>query len=151
MSTLVLDELFAGIVFPQPITIFKDMDCAFIRPWVYLHGTLADGELQCTIKDGAETLKVVTVGFAEINAAKVNQFAHGFLRIATHPLMLKVPDGQTSKDYTIEFEMINHTSDPSNFLGIIRSWESPLYTEDPASVNNTTAGCGFELYEFKEL
>ena len=151
MSTLLVDELYPGVVFPQPITILDNTDCAFIRPWVYLHGTLVDGQLQCTIKDGAETLKVVTLDFTLINAAKTDQFAHGFLRIDTHPLMLKIPSGSESKVYEIQFEMINHTKDVDNFLAIVRSWEDPLYIEDEQSPSNTTAGCGFELYEFKEL
>ena len=151
MSTLVVDEMYTGIVFSQPITILDDMDCAFVRPWVYLHGTLTTGDLTCRIKDGAEVLKTVSINYADINAAKTDAYAHGFIRIATHPLMLKIPSGEVSKEYTLEFEMVGYVNDTSNFLGIVRSWEDPLYPEDPAASNDTTKGCGFELYEFKEL
>jgi len=151
MSTLIVDELYPGVVFAQDFTVTDEMDCAFIRPWVYLHNTLQDGQLECRVKDGAEVLKTVTVDYTEINAAKTDAYAHGFLRVTLHPLMLKIPSGSTEKTYTMEFEMVNHTLDTGNFLGMVRSWEDPLYPEDPAALNDTTRGLGFELYEFKEL
>ena len=151
MSTLLVDELFPAVIFPQPFTIQKEMDCAFIRPWIYLHGTLVDGQLECRVKDGAEVLKTVTIDYTVINAVKTETYSHGYIRINLHPLMLKIPSGSAEKTYTMEFEMINHTRDTENFLGIVRSWDDPLYDEDPAAPNDTASGCGFELYEFKEI
>jgi hypothetical protein len=157
MSTLIIDELYPGIVFPQPFKISKDIQVAHIRPWVILWGTLADGDLVCRVKDGTTLLQTVTLNYTDINLAKTLDYAHGFLRIDFDTLVLRVPQGSTEKEYIIEYEMINHTKDTSNFLGIVRRWEDKTYPTYGDGVvggeapNDSVEPSGLELFEYKEI
>lgn len=150
MSTLVLDELYAGVVFAQTIRISKDVGITHIRPWIYKQGTIADGELTCRVKDGVTVLKEVSIDYTEINAAIPATYAHGFIRFDLDHLSLLLPDSSDSYDYTIEFEMTNHTTDMSNFIGINRSWENKIYDTITDAPNDMVEPAGIEIYEFKE-
>jgi len=156
MSTLKIDELYPGIVFPQPVKILRDIQVAHIRPWIILWGTLIDGDLQCTVKDGSTILKQSTVNYVDLNAGKDLAYAHGFLRIDID-VVLRVPEGLSEKEYTIEYEMINHTQDASNFVGIVRRWENKTYPTYGDGVvggeapNDNVEPSGLELFEYKEI
>ena len=153
MSTLIVDELFAGVVASTDMKIYKDMDLAFVRPWVLVQGTLVDGTFTMRVKKGSEVLKTATIDYTEINAGKQDTYAHGYIRFNTHPLMLNIPDGATEETYTFEFEMVGHTTDSTNFLGLVRRWDSDDIYEDPNDIppNDFVSPYGIELYEFKEL
>jgi len=45
MSTLILDELYAGVIFSQKLNINRNVGVRYVRPWIYKQGTLVDGEL----------------------------------------------------------------------------------------------------------
>jgi hypothetical protein len=40
MSTLIIDELFNGVIFSQDIRISKSVNLEWIRPWIYKQGDL---------------------------------------------------------------------------------------------------------------
>ena len=157
MSTLLVDELYPGVTFAQPFKINKDTSLAHIRPWVYVHGTLQDGDFQCVVKDGATTLVTKTINYVDINAAMNNTYNHGFIRFDFDPLVLRLPQGSTEKEYTIEYSMINHIKDTGNFLGIVRRWEAKTYDTYGLGVinneapNDSVEPSGLELFEYKEI
>ena len=157
MSTLYVDELFPGIVFSQPIRVNRDVNVAHVRPWIYKHGTLQDGQLQCEIKQGVSTLATQTLDFSVINAAFSEPYAHGFIRIDFQSLALRVAEGNTEEEYTIEYSMINHTKDQGNFIGIVRRWEDKTYPTYGDGVvggeapNDSVEPSGLELFEYKRF
>ena len=150
MSTLILDELYPGVVFEQTIRISKDTSVAHIRPWVYRQGTLVDGVFTCRIKNGSTLLKEVTIDYTEINAATSEDYSHGFMRFDTENLPLLVPDEAEYQDYIIEFEMVGHTLSGVNFVGICRSWDNKVYDTITPAANDMIEPAGIEIYEFKE-
>ena len=127
MSTLIVDELYDGVLFSQPFKINKNTSLAHIRPWVYAQGTLVDGDFRCTVKEGSTILAMDTINFATINAGMLDTYNHGFIRFDFDSLVLRLPEGVTEKEYTIEYEMINHTTDTGNFIGIVRRYEAKTY------------------------
>jgi len=156
MSTLLLDELYPGVTFSQDIKIFKDTNVAHIRPWVYIEGTLVNGEFQIEVKDGATTLVTKTIDYTLINAATTLQYNHGFIRFDFDPLVLRIPEGSTEKEYTFEFSMINHTKDISNYIGIVRRWELKTYDTygdvvGNEAVNDSIEPAGLEIFEYGEI
>jgi len=157
MSTLIVDELYPDVVFSQPFKLTRSIQLTYVRPWVMLWGTLADGDLVCRIKDGSTLLKTVTLNYVDINTAKTLDYAHGFLRIDLTNMVLRLPQGSTEKEYTIEYEMINHTKDASNFLGIVRRYEDKTYPTYGDGViggeapNDNVEPSGLELFIHKEI
>jgi hypothetical protein len=150
MSTLIVDEMYPGVIFAQPVTITKDFDVAFIRPWVLSQGTLSAGTFTCRVKEGATVLKEGTIDYTDINSGKTEDYAHGFMRFDMHPLVLRVPSGQESAVYTVEFEMVGGVQDSINFIGICRAFEERVYDTPTPPANSMISPAGFELYEFKE-
>lgn len=157
MSTLLVDELYPGIQFDQKVTIFRDLNVRHIRPWIYVQGTLVDGDFQLEILDGATVLATSTINYADINAGKTETYAHGYIRFDFDSLALHVPENETSKEYTFRFTMQNHTEDTSNFLGICRIWDIKFYdiygddvvnNEPP---NDSVEPAGLEIYEVRKI
>ena len=154
MSTLVVNELFPGVVFNQPVKIFRNMSIAHIRPWIYKRGTIQDGSMQLTILDDATTLKVVTIPFTDINSNIPGTFAHGYIRFDFELLQLNIPETFSEKIYTFRFEMINHTLDANNFMGIVRQYELKIYPTFGDGVvggeapNDMVEPNGLEIYEY---
>ena len=157
MSTLIVEELYSGIEFNQPVTIDKDINVAHIRPWIYKHGTLVDGDFQVDVLDGATIIASTGFSFTDINAAITNTYAHGFLRFDFSSLILRVPEGSASKEYTFRFSMQNHTTDLNNFLGISRRWEAKVYgtygdgVVDNEAPNDMVEPAGLEIFEYKVI
>jgi len=150
MSTLILDELYPGVVFSQQLNIKRSLGIAHIRPWIYKQGTLVDGDMVCRVLDGATVVKEVSINFADINTGIPAPHAHGFLRFDMNPLNLILPDEVSERTYTIEFEMINHTRDAQNFIAINRSWENKIYELTTVAPNDMVEPAGIEIYELKE-
>lgn len=157
MSTLLVDELFNGIVFNQPVKIKKETNLVHVRPWIYKHGTLQDGELVLEIYDGAEMLATARLDFETINAAFTENYAHGFLRFDFDSLTLNLLDSQTEKEFTFRFYMDNHTTDSANFIGIVRQYENKIYPTygtgvvDNEAPNDFVEPCGLELFNFRSV
>ena len=150
MSILLLDEMKPGVVFSQTVTITRNVDIKHVRPWVYIHGILADGDFVCRIKDAGKVLAMDTISFSEINAIGSDTFKHGKIKFDIEPGVLHIPDNSVSKNFEIEFEMINHTLDPANFIGIVRDWEDPVWIDISNVPNAAVSPCGLEIYDFRE-
>lgn len=157
MSTLVIDEMYPGVVFSQDFKIFNDAGVKHIRPWIYVEGTLADGDLQMEVLDGATVLKTKTINFADINSAKEDTYVHGYIRFDLGNLVLRIPEGSTEKEYIVRFEMINHTKDTGNYLAMCRQWDTKVYDTYGAGVvnneppNDMVEPVGLEIYVLKEI
>ena len=154
MSTLLVDELYDGINFDQAIRIKRDVNLAHIRPWVYVQGTLVDGDFTVEILDGDATIFTASIPYTQINAMKTETFAHGFIRFDFESLALHVEEGSNVKEYTLRFSMQNHTTDTNNFLGIVRQWEDKIYDLYGNNVlnneapNDTIEPAGLEFYDY---
>ena len=152
-----IDELYPGVVFSQNFKIHKGADIKHIRPWVYVQGTLVDGDLQMQVLDGATVLVTETINYVDINAAKEDTYVHGYLRFDLESLVLRVPEGATEKEYTVRFEMINHTKDTVNYLAICRQWDLKVYdlygtgAVGNQAVNDSVEPAGLEIYVLKEI
>lgn len=150
MSTLVMDELFNGVIFSQDLVIKRDIGIKYIRPWIYKEGTLVDGDFTCRVKDGSTLIKEVAISYADINFNITSTYAHGFIKFDFDPLVLLLGDEVSEKTFTIEFEMVNHTTNISNFIAINRSWENKIYDTTVVAPNDMVEPAGIEIYEFKE-
>lgn len=150
-----IDELYSGTVIEQTFKITKDVSIAHVRPWVYLEGTLSDGELELTIVQDGTDLLTITVDYTEINTAKTESFAHGFLRVDFDNLILHLDETEVEQEYVLKYRMVNHTTDTNNFIGLVRQWENKIYATYGVGVigneapNDSVEPFGFELYEYK--
>ena len=157
MSTLLVDELWDGVQFDQKVKITHDLQLAHIRPWIYKHGTLVDGQFRCSVYQGAILLTTAEIDYADINAAFTEDYAHGNIRFDFDSMALHVADGSTESEYTFRFEMVNHTTDSNNFIGICRQWDLKVYdiygsgVVDNEPPNDAVEPAGLELYEYKRI
>ena len=153
MSTLLVDELYPGVVFSQNIKITRNIMVAHIRPWIYKHGVLQDGDLKLEVYEGATLLKSSTINYADINDSFTKDFGHGYIRFDFDSLKLNIPETLSEKEYTLKFSMINHTLDESNFIGMIRQYERKIYPTygdiiSGEGVNDIIEPLGLEIYEY---
>lgn len=157
MSTLLVDELFNGIEFNQVVKIKEETNLVHVRPWIYKHGTLQTGELVLEIYDGATMLATSRLDYETINAAFTENYAHGFLRFDFDSLALNLLDSQTEKEFTFKFYMDNYTTDPANFIGIVRQYENKIYPTygtgvvDNEAPNDFVEPMGLELFNFRSV
>lgn len=156
MSTLLIDELYNGVVFEQNFKINRNTNLAHIRPWIYKQGTLQNGVFQCQVLDGVTVLATSTIDYTDINTAITGTYAHGFLRFDFDSLALRIPEGQTEKEYTVKFEMTSHITNTSNFISIVRRWELKSYNTygdvvGNEAVNDAIEPAGLELFEYVYL
>ena len=155
MSTLIVEQLFTGITFTQPIKVSRSISVAHIRPWVFLNGTLADGNFQCRVLQGANVLAVSTIPFFSVNAVKVEDYAHGFIRFDFESLILHLNEGEEKTEYIFEFSMVGYTNDPTNYLSIVREWDikSGITYGDVDlngdAVNDQIEPAGYEIFEYR--
>lgn len=153
--TLVIDELFDGIVFSQNFQIRKSLSIAHVRPWVYKHGNLVSGDMVCEIWEGPDLLKTITIPYTTINSEIPGTYAHGQIRFDTAPLQLNHDSTQTWTEYTIKFYMDNYTNNPAAFVGLVRRYELKIYDTYGDGVisneapNDMVEPLGFELFEYK--
>ena len=156
MSTLIVEPLFSGVTFTQNIKVDRSVSVAHIRPWVYIHNTLVDGDFQCRVLQGASELAVATINFADINLAKTETYAHGFIRFDFESLILHRAEGEENTDYIFEFSMINHTSNPTNYIGVVREWDllstiiyGDLNIAGDGPINSMVAPVGYDIFEYR--
>jgi hypothetical protein len=151
MSTLLIDELYSGIVITQNIRVSTNQSIAYIRPWIYKQGTLVDGSFRCQVYDGVTLLKQVDIPYTTINSEIPASYAHGYIRFDVSPLPLNVTNGQAYQTYTLKFSMVSHTTNTSNYLAICRDWESPKYpVYDGPILDDTSAPYGIELFNYSK-
>lgn len=155
MSTLIISELYDGIQIDQPIKLQRDTALGFIRPWIYKNGTLQDGQFKLTVFQGANELASSTIDYTEINSAIPETYAHGFIRFEFPNLKLHVEEGATETDYTLRFEMVNHTTNTTNYIAMVKRWEEKTYDTfgegvvDNEAPNDFVEPYGLEIYEYK--
>lgn len=155
MSTLIVDPLFNGITFSQSVKVSRDVSVAHIRPWVYLNDALVDGDFQCRVLQGTTELAVVTIPYTDINTAKTETYAHGYIRFDFESLILHRAEGEEDTEYIFEFSMINHSTNPTNYLGVVREWDIAsgiVYGDvdgngDP--VNDQISPAGYHIFEYR--
>ena len=153
--TLLIDELYDGVIFENNFRIKKSLQLVHLRPWIMKWGTPATGEMVLQILRNAEVLKEVRLTSAEINAAIPGTYAHGMLRFDTEPLQLNHDRKLEYTEYTIKLFMDGYTTDGSNYFAAIRRYELKIYDTygdgvvSGESVNDMIEPLGFELYEYK--
>jgi len=149
MSTLLVDEMYPGVVFDQRFIITRSVNIAAIRPWIYLENDLLDGDFQLEVVQGANVLFTSTINYVDINAAKSQDYFHGYIKFEFDSLRLNVAEGNSTEEYILRFSMINHVKSTTNFLGIVRDWEQPKYTLIDPLPNDSVAPAGIEVYAYR--
>jgi len=155
MSTLIIEQLIDSYVFVQPIKVSRDVSIKFIRPWILIHGVIATGQLQCQVKQGSTVLATKTIDYTELNGAASEDYAHGYIRFDFDNLILHRAEGEADTDYVFEFSMINHVTDTSNYVGIVREWETKsaiVYGDvdgNGDALNSTIEPVGYQIYEYR--
>ena len=149
MSTLIIEQLFDGVVFDQPITIKRDTAIAHIRPWIMKFGTLLTGDLQLEVIQASTTLATKTINFSEIESAISDPHAHGFIRFDFDALNLRIGEGNTEETYTLRLKMINYTNNPNAVISLVRAWDVPIYVNTDSPVNDVIKAFGIEIYTYE--
>lgn len=153
--TLLVDELYPGVVFEQNFRIKQTISMPHFRPWIYKQGTLVDGELTLEVWQGADLLKTATIVYTQINEEIPATYAHGQIRFDLDPLQLNHDRTQEWTEYSVRLYMNNHTRDTNNFIGAIRRYELKFYdTYGDGVVNNEAPNdmiepLGFEIYRWR--
>lgn len=153
--TLLVDELYPGIVFEQNFRIKDTIQMAHFRPWIYKHGTLVDGDLTLEVIYDGQILTTETIGFEKINEEIPGTYAHGQIRFDFDALQLNHDRKSEWTNYTIRLYMDNHTRDTDNFMGAVRRYELKFYDTYGAGVvsneapNDMIEPLGFEVYEWR--
>ncbi len=152
MSTLILDELYDGIVADQEVSLKRDHNLSHVRPWIYKHGTCTTTLTLSVLQDGTVLAQSIITP-AEINAEITEDYFHGFLRFDFDALSLRVAEGNTEEPYTFRLEGSGGTD--TNFVGIVRNWDLKIYdtygddVTDNQAVNDMIEPFGYELFEYK--
>jgi hypothetical protein len=152
--TLLVDELFPGVVFTQNFRIKRSMQLAHFRPWIIKWGNPADGEMVLQILQNDEVLKEVRLTSEEINANITATYFHGQLRFDTEPLQLNHYRKAEWTEYQVKIFMDGYTKDATNFYGIVRRYENKIYPTygdgvvDGEPLTDTLDPMGFELFEY---
>lgn len=151
MSTLLIDELYSGIIPTQKFRTDKSFQLAHVRPWIYKHGNGMSGDLTCRIKIGSELLKEVTIDSVTLNNTINGTYFHGYVRFDFNSLWISHNRVNEYTEYTVEYEFVG-TSDPNNFYGMCRQYNNLLYPAygdlnmagEPK--NSSISPYGYELY-----
>lgn len=153
--TLLIDELYDGVIFENNFRIKKSIQLAHIRPWILKWGVPATGEMVLQILKDDEVLKEVRLTTSEINAALPSTYGHGMLRFDMDPLQLNHDRKLEYTEYTIKLFMDGYITDGSNYYAAIRRYELKIYDTYGDGVisgeptNDMLDPLGFELYEYK--
>jgi len=155
LSTLLVDELFNGVVAEQNFRIKRNISISSIRPWVYKHGTIPAGTFELSLVEGGNVLATSTIDASEINAIQ-GTYAHGSIRFDFNNVILNIPETETFKEYTMRFTF-SAAFDNDNFLGLVRRWEAKTYPTYGTGVingeapNDSVEPYGLEIYEYTEV
>ena len=153
--TLVVDELYPGVVFEQNFRIKNTIQMPHLRPWIYKHGTIQDGELTLEILWNGQVLKTATIDFTTINLEIPGTYAHGQIRFDLGSLQLNHDRKLEWTEYTLRLYMDNHTRDINNFMGTSRRYELKFYDTygdgviDNEAPNDMVEPLGFEIYRWR--
>ena len=151
--TLVIDELYPNIVFPQNFRINRTLQLEHFRPWIIKWGTPPSGDLVLQILQNDAVLKEVRLTAAEINAEITATYFHGQIRFDTGPLQLNHDRDAEFTEYEARLFTDGVPFDTNNFYGAIRRYELKFYDTYGDDVingeapNDMVEPLGFELYE----
>lgn len=151
--TLLVDELYNGIVFEQNFRIQKSISIAHIRPWIYKHGALQSGVFTCEVLEGSTVLKTGTIAFTDINTAIPATYGHGQIRFDMNSLQLNHNTNNEWTEYKLKFYISGYTN-AATFLGLVRRYELKIYDTYGQDVLNNEApndmveSLGFEVFEY---
>ena len=154
--TLLVDELYTGIVFEQPFRIQKHVNLAHIRPWIYKQGNLASGDLTLEVLQGSTVLKAVSINYTDINTNIPGAYAHGQIRFDTGSLQLFHDTTNEWTEYKLRLYMDNFTNSTTAFIGAIRRHEAKFTITYGLNVdlitneapNDMIEPLGLELFEY---
>lgn len=145
MSTLLVTQLDPDIVVTQRFTVNRSLEIDYIRPWVYIHGTLEGGYLRARVRESEIVLNEVVLTAEQINSAKTETYAHGRLRLDVGPLFLGKDEGEPT-EYIVELEYVDH--EPGGWIGVVKDWDNPIYPiSGVAPKNDSTKSNGVEFFE----
>ena len=149
MSTLLVDQLKAGVVFTQRIRVRRAVNLAHIRPHIIKVGS-PDGTLVCDVRLGGHTVASSTVDLSDLS--HLDTYAHGFIRFDFNNLPLSALGGLT--EYELDFYISGHTNSDTNWLGICRDWDLTLYTRygsvlEGQAINSCIEAIGLNLHELR--
>lgn len=153
--TLVVDELFNGVVFEQNLRFKKHLSIAHFRPWIYKHGVLESGNLTCEVWQNATMLKQVQIPYTTINSEIEGTYAHGQIRFDLDSLQLNHNTLSEWTEYKVKVYMSGYTNNSNAFIGVVRRYELKFYdTYGTGAINNEAPNdmvepMGFELFEYK--
>jgi hypothetical protein len=153
--TLLIDELFNGIVFEQKFKIQRHISLAHFRPWMYKHGNLLTGNLTCEVWQDATMLKQVQIPYTTINTEIPGTYAHGQIRFDMDALQLNHNTLNEWTEYKVKVYMSNYTNSSQHFIGTVRRYELKFYDTYGTGVianeapNDMVEPLGFELFEYK--
>lgn len=152
--TLLVDELFNGVVFPQKFRINRSIQLAHFRPWVIKWGNPTGGDLVAQFYQNSELLKEVRVSIDDLNTDISATYFHGQIRFDTSPLQLNHDREAEFTEYEVILFVDGATQDDNNFYGAIRRYEQKFYNTYGDGVlggeapNDTVEPLGFELFEW---
>lgn len=154
MSTLLVDELYSGIVVTQKFRTKETFQLAHFRPWIYKHGNGQIGDLTCRVKLNSTLLKEVTIDANTLNTAINGTYFHGYIRFDFDSMWISHERTNEYTEYTIEVEFVG-TSSPANFYGMCRQYNNLLYpaygdldiNDEPK--NSSISPYGYELYSLE--
>lgn len=155
--TLLVDELYSGVVFEQNFKIQRSISISNVRPWIYKHGALLTGTLVCEVWQDATLLKQSTIAYTTINSEIPSTYAHGQIRFDYDALQLNHNTLNTHTEYTIKVYMQGYSNNTSGFIGVCRRYELKIYDTYGTSVianeapNDMVEPMGFELFEYKNI
>lgn len=154
--TLLVDELYPGVVFEQNFRIKRTLQMPHFRPWIYKQGELVDGVLTLEVLRNGEILNTATIDYTKINEEIPATYAHGQVRFDFDAMQLNHDRKLAWTEYTIRLYMDNHTRDTANFVGAVRRYELKFYETygpgvepDGEAINDFIEPMGFEVYEWR--
>jgi hypothetical protein len=157
LSTLLVEELFPGLQFEQPVRVHRDLNLTMFRPWIYKQGTLVDGEFVCEIYQGATKLAESRIDYTTINSEIPGAYSHGMIRFDFVNVCLFVAEGVQYSEYIFKLYMDNHTKNVGNFIGLCRDFENPRYIRygdvdiNNEPLNDSTESIGLELFSYEGI
>ena len=152
MSTLLVDELYDGVIAPQNFTIDRDLDICSVRVHLYKHDT-ATSDVTIRLYQDATLLKEATITANQINECVPETYAHGMFNFDLGNTALRLKEGESSTVYRWELE--GQGGSETNFMGVIRIYENKIYETtgeqvvDGEAPNDFVEPFHFELFEIK--
>lgn len=154
MSTLLSQALLNGVAQTQSFKVKKSLILHAVRLQLLKHGTLTDGTLNISIKDGSDTVATKTITYTEFETVGAT-YAHGFFSVEFNTALGGRQDAEDAHEYTLSLSMSGHTDSESVFIGWLRDWENPIVElygsnqTDGIADSDTFSANGIEFYTYR--